>query len=51
MLRIDKANKTLIPLERKTMRDFGYWERRDIQEMICHTPKPFFEEREYSYCR
>src|SRR5262245_54298167 len=44
MLRIDKANKILIPLERKTMRDSGYWERRDIQEMICHTPGPFFEE-------
>src|SRR5262247_633858 len=44
MLRIDKANRLLIPLERKTMRDSGYWERRDIQEMICHTPTPFFEE-------
>jgi hypothetical protein len=44
MLRIDKANKSLIPLERKTMRDSGYWERRDIQEMICQTPAPFFEE-------
>ena len=28
------------------MRDSGYWERRDIQEMICRTPGPFFEELE-----
>src|SRR5262245_3260491 len=44
MLRIDKANRLLIPLERKTMRDSGYWERRDIQKMICQTATPFFEE-------
>jgi uncharacterized protein YqcC (DUF446 family) len=41
MLRIDKANKSLIRLERKTMRESGYWERRHIQEMICHAPGPF----------
>jgi hypothetical protein len=44
MLRIDKANKTLLALERKTMRESGYWERRDIQEMICRTPGPFCDE-------
>jgi hypothetical protein len=44
MLRIDKSNKTLIALERKTMRESGYWERRDIQEMICHAPTIFREE-------
>jgi hypothetical protein len=44
MLRIDKANKALIALEPKTMREFGYWERRDIQEMICRSPGPFCEE-------
>jgi hypothetical protein len=32
MLRIDSDKKTLITLERKTMREAGYWERRDIQE-------------------
>jgi hypothetical protein len=44
MLRIDKGKKTLIALERKTMRDSGYWERRDIQEMICRSPDPFCDE-------
>jgi hypothetical protein len=44
MLRIDKSNKALIALERKTMRDSGYWERRDIQEMICRSPAPFCDE-------
>ncbi len=38
MMRIDKAKKALIALEGKTMRESGYWERRDIQEMICRTP-------------
>jgi hypothetical protein len=44
MLRIDSDKKTLIALERKTMREAGYWERRDIQEMICRTPDVFCEE-------
>src|ERR1700750_2543041 len=44
MLRIDKANKTLVALERRTMRESGYWERRDVQEMICRTPDPFCKE-------
>jgi hypothetical protein len=44
MLRIDKANKSLIPLERKTMRESEHWERRDIQEMICRAPGPFCDE-------
>jgi hypothetical protein len=44
MLRIDKNNKAFIALERKTMRDSGYWERRDIQEMICRSPSPFCDE-------
>jgi hypothetical protein len=44
MLRIDTDKKTLIALERKTMREAGYWERRDIQEMICRTPGVFCEE-------
>src|SRR5262245_28025438 len=35
------TNKALIPLELKTMRASGYWERRDIQEMICRSPSPF----------
>jgi len=26
------------------MREAGYWERRDIQEMICRTPAVFCEE-------
>jgi hypothetical protein len=34
MLRIDKANKALIALERKSMRESGYWERRDIQAVF-----------------
>jgi hypothetical protein len=44
MLRIDKAKKALIPLPRKTMRESGYLERRDIQEMICRSPGPFCDE-------
>jgi hypothetical protein len=44
MLRIDRANKKLVALERKTLREGGYWERRDIQEMICRTPNSFCEE-------
>ena len=44
MLRIDRNQKALITLERKTMRESGYWERRDIQEMICRNPRPFCEE-------
>jgi hypothetical protein len=47
MLRIDKSNKTLIGLERKTMRESGYWERRDVQEMICRAPSVFCEELGY----
>jgi hypothetical protein len=44
MLRIDKTRKSLIALPRKTMRESGYWERRDIQEMICRAPGAFCEE-------
>jgi hypothetical protein len=44
MLRIDKTKKTFIALEPKTMRGAGYWERRDIQEMICRTPDAFCQE-------
>jgi RecB family endonuclease NucS len=44
MLRIDKSNKMLFALERKTLRESGYWERRDVQEMICHAPSAFCEE-------
>jgi hypothetical protein len=44
MLRIDGANKKLIRLEPKTMRESGYWERRDIQNMICHSPGAFCDE-------
>src|ERR1700730_17238769 len=46
MLRIAKTNKTLSALERKTMRESGYWEGRDIQEMICRSPGSFCEELE-----
>src|SRR6266516_2601126 len=28
----------------KTMRESGYWERRDVQEMICRSPRSFCEE-------
>jgi hypothetical protein len=41
MLRIDTSKKTLIALEPRTMRESGYWERRDIQEMICRPPDVF----------
>src|SRR5207248_10466649 len=44
MFRIDNSKKTLIILARKTMSQSGYWERRDIQEMICRTPNPFCDE-------
>ena|SRR6185437_6439768 len=44
MLRIDKNNRSLIRLEPKTMKESGYWERRDIQEMICRSPGPFCDE-------
>src|SRR5882672_4414766 len=44
MLRIDGSNKKLIRLEPKTMRESGYWERRDIQNMICHSPGAFCDE-------
>jgi RecB family endonuclease NucS len=44
MLRIDKTNRSLIRLEPKTMKESGYWERRDIQEMICRSPGPFCDE-------
>jgi hypothetical protein len=50
MLRIDKANKTLVALERKTMRESGYWERRDVQEMICRSPHSFCEELGEDIC-
>jgi hypothetical protein len=44
MLRLDKSNRHLVLLGRKSMREAGYWERRDIQEMICRSPGPFCEE-------
>jgi RecB family endonuclease NucS len=50
MLRIDSTKKTLIALERRTMRESGYWERRDIQEMICRTPGAFCEELGEKLC-
>ena len=49
MLRIDKNEKTFVALERKTMRESGYWERRDIQEMICRTPDAFCDELEEKF--
>jgi hypothetical protein len=44
MLKIDKSKKDLVLLEAKTMRESGFWERRDIQEMICRSPDAFCEE-------
>ena len=44
MLLIDKSGKSLSSLERKSMREAGYWERRDIQQMICRSPNAFFGE-------
>lgn len=44
MLKIDKANKTLVALAAKTMKESGYWERRDIQDMICRSPQEFCDE-------
>ena len=44
MLRIDKTNRALVALDRKTMRESGYWERRDIQAMICRSPGAFCDE-------
>jgi hypothetical protein len=41
MLRVDKTGKAFIALEDKSMREFGYLERQDIQEIICRTPDPF----------
>jgi hypothetical protein len=43
MLRIDSPNKALIALEQRTMRDLNFLEGR-IQEIICRTPTPFWEE-------
>jgi hypothetical protein len=44
MLRIDREGKSLVPLDRMTMQEAGFWERRDIQEMICRTPDSFCDE-------
>ncbi|MCB1393112.1 hypothetical protein, partial [Nitrobacter sp.] len=38
------ASKKLLRLEPKTMRESGYWERRDIQNMICRSPDAFCNE-------
>lgn len=44
MLKIDRNAKSLIPLEPRSMKESGYWERRDIQEMICRSPQQFCDE-------
>ncbi len=44
MLKIESGQKKLTALKKITMREAGYWERRDIQEMICRSPGAFCEE-------
>lgn len=44
MLLINKSDKTLKSLDRKTMREAGYWERRDLQQIICRSPDAFCAE-------
>jgi hypothetical protein len=44
MLRVDGASKQLVEVKSKTMKEAGYWERRDLQEMICKSPGPFVTE-------
>lgn len=44
MLRIDRANRTLSSLQTRSLRESGYWERRDIQTMICRSPAAFCDE-------
>jgi hypothetical protein len=50
MLRIDKASKSFHSLERKTLKDAGYWERRDLQKMIRQAPKEFCRELGEKIC-
>ncbi|MGY3147743.1 hypothetical protein ACVWYQ_004742 [Bradyrhizobium sp. USDA 3397] len=44
MLRINKTSRKFVSLQQKTMRESGYWERRDLQEMICRSPQEFCDE-------
>ena len=43
-MRIDRSGKSFIALEPITMRGAGYWERRDLQEMISRAPGAFCQE-------
>lgn len=44
MLLISKSDRTLNPLDRKTMKEAGYWERRDLEQLICRNPEAFCAE-------
>jgi RecB family endonuclease NucS len=44
MLRIDRSAKSLALLQKRSLRDAGYWERRDLQQMIRHAPDTFCDE-------
>jgi hypothetical protein len=44
MLRIDRKNRSLAPVERKRLGDAGLKERTDVQAMIRANPNAFFEE-------
>lgn len=44
MLRVDRTNKTLTPLDPRTIAEVGLQERYDIQQMIRKSPDAFFKE-------
>src|ERR1700754_3763084 len=44
MLRINRKERTLSALERREIADAGFWERRDIQQMMVQSEDVFFAE-------
>jgi hypothetical protein len=44
MLRVDRTKKSLALLEKRSLRDAGIWERRDLQQMIRNAPAAFCDE-------
>ena len=44
MLRIFSEENKLVSIENRTLTDAGYWERRDLQRMICSSETDFFKE-------
>jgi len=44
MLKIDRENHSLTPLEKPTLSEAAVRERYDLQEFICNSPDVFFVE-------